>query len=101
MLALLGITALATPASAAPAAQLTDPVYDYATAIRETVYVETTLDNDGDGTADRVVADIVRPREAATAGREGAGHHGRLARTTSAADAATSPRRRCTPPTAR
>src|SRR6185436_14850735 len=68
VLALLGITALATPASAAPAAQLTDPVYDYATAIRETVYVETTLDNDGDGTADKVVADIIRPREAATAG---------------------------------
>jgi X-Pro dipeptidyl-peptidase len=68
VLALLGTTALATPASAAPAAVLTDPVYDYATAIRETVYVETPLDNDGDGSADKVVADIIRPREAATAG---------------------------------
>jgi X-Pro dipeptidyl-peptidase len=68
VLAVFGITVLAAPASAAPAALLTDPVYDYATAIRETVYVETTMDNDGDGTADRVVADIIRPREAATAG---------------------------------
>ncbi|WP_144123792.1 Xaa-Pro dipeptidyl-peptidase [Catellatospora sichuanensis] len=68
VLALLGTTALAAPASAAPVALLSDPVYDYTTAIRETVYVETTLDNDGNGTPDRVVADIIRPREAATAG---------------------------------
>ncbi|WP_155375377.1 Xaa-Pro dipeptidyl-peptidase [Catellatospora vulcania] len=68
VLALLGTTVLAAPASAAPVALLSDPVYDYATAIRETVYVETTLDNDGNGTPDKVVADIIRPREAATAG---------------------------------
>ncbi|GIH02517.1 X-Pro dipeptidyl-peptidase [Rhizocola hellebori] len=67
-LALFGTTALAAPASAAPAALFSDPVYDYTTAIRETVYVDTTLDNDGNGTPDRVVADIIRPREAATAG---------------------------------
>ncbi|RKE12431.1 Xaa-Pro dipeptidyl-peptidase [Catellatospora citrea] len=68
VLAMLGTTVLAAPASAAPVALLSDPVYDYATAIRETVYVETTLDNDGNGTPDKVVADIIRPREAATAG---------------------------------
>ncbi|MEV4412670.1 Xaa-Pro dipeptidyl-peptidase [Catellatospora sp. NPDC049609] len=74
VLALLGTTALAAPASAAPApaaapvALLSDPIYDYSTAIRETVYVDTPLDNDGNGTPDRVVADIIRPREAATAG---------------------------------
>ncbi|MFD0598609.1 hypothetical protein ACFQZ4_45225 [Catellatospora coxensis] len=53
MLAMLGTTALAAPASAAPVAPLSDPVYDYTTAIRETVYVETTLDNDGNGTPTR------------------------------------------------
>ncbi|MEU7825539.1 Xaa-Pro dipeptidyl-peptidase [Catellatospora sp. NPDC049133] len=68
VLAMLGTTALAAPASAAPVTPLSDPVYDYTTAIRETVYVETTLDNDGNGTPDKVVADIIRPREAATAG---------------------------------
>ncbi|MEV0460555.1 Xaa-Pro dipeptidyl-peptidase [Catellatospora methionotrophica] len=68
VLAMLGTTVLAAPASAAPVALLSDPVYDYTTAIRETVYVETTLDNDGNGTPDKVVADVIRPREAAAAG---------------------------------
>lgn len=69
VLALLGTTVLAAPAaSAAPLALLSEPVYDYTTAIREAVYVETTLDNDADGVPDKVVADIIRPREAATAG---------------------------------
>jgi X-Pro dipeptidyl-peptidase len=45
-----------------------DPVYDYASAIREAVLVDTTMDNDGDGVPDRVNVDIIRPREAATAG---------------------------------
>ena len=78
----------------------TTPVYDYATAIRETVYVETTLDNDGDGTADRVVADIIRPREAAAAGvkvpviMDASPYY-------PAAGAATRASGRCTPPTAR
>ncbi|MFI5842016.1 Xaa-Pro dipeptidyl-peptidase [Catenuloplanes sp. NPDC051500] len=44
----------------------TVPVYDYATAIRETVWVETPLDSDNDGVRDRIAADIVRPREATT-----------------------------------
>ncbi len=68
VLTLLGTAALTAPAAAVPAAVLSDPIYDYTIAIRETVYVDTTLDNDGDGTPDRIVADIIRPREAATAG---------------------------------
>ena len=51
--ALLLLTA--TPAVAAPAAPAQpEPV-------RETVWVDTGLDNDGDGATDRVAADIVRP----------------------------------------
>src|ERR1044071_3037109 len=46
----------------------TVPVYDYADAVRESVWVTTRLDNDGDGAPDKVVVDLVRPREAA-AGR--------------------------------
>ena len=43
----------------------TVPVYDYANAVRESVWVTTRLDNDGDGAPDKVVVDLVRPREAA------------------------------------
>ncbi|MDX3194710.1 Xaa-Pro dipeptidyl-peptidase [Streptomyces sp. MN03-5084-2B] len=50
------------PAAAAPAAS--EPVYDYAKAIRETVWVDIGRDGDGDGRSDRVAADIVRPGEA-------------------------------------
>ncbi|WP_394844743.1 Xaa-Pro dipeptidyl-peptidase [Pendulispora brunnea] len=38
------------------------PIYSYADAVREAVWVETTLDNDGDGKPDKVAVDIVRPR---------------------------------------
>src|SRR6478735_599405 len=41
---------------------MTSPRYDYANAIRETVWVDTP-DLDGDGKAERVAADIIRPRE--------------------------------------
>jgi len=60
----------AAAASRAPHLQgtTTVPVYDYANAIRESVWVTTKLDNDGDGVRDKVVVDLVRPREAA-AGR--------------------------------
>ncbi|MFL6126698.1 Xaa-Pro dipeptidyl-peptidase [Actinophytocola sp.] len=75
----LVVTALAglaiTPATAAAAPRpphiqgtRTVPVYDYANAIRESVWVTTRLDNDGDGVPDKVAVDLVRPREAA-AGR--------------------------------
>lgn len=46
----------------------TVPVYDYANAIRESVWVTTPLDNDGDGAPDKIVVDVVRPRETAQAG---------------------------------
>ncbi|WP_223183412.1 Xaa-Pro dipeptidyl-peptidase [Streptomyces sp. CBMA370] len=45
------------------------PVYSYGDAVRESVWVDTGLDGDGDGRADRVAVDIVRPRETAATGR--------------------------------
>ncbi|NEA35378.1 Xaa-Pro dipeptidyl-peptidase [Streptomyces sp. SID13031] len=48
----------------------TKPVYDYANAIRESVYVDTKMDTDSDGTDDVIAVDIVRPRETAAAGRK-------------------------------
>jgi X-Pro dipeptidyl-peptidase len=45
----------------------TVPVYSYANAIRESVWVRTSLDNDHDGVPDKVAVDLVRPREAAQA----------------------------------
>ncbi|WP_370216793.1 Xaa-Pro dipeptidyl-peptidase [Kitasatospora sp. GAS1066B] len=65
--------ALLTPAGAAWAGTVHDgasqPVYSYADAIRQTVWVDTGLDGEGDGHRDRVAADIIRPREPAQAGR--------------------------------
>jgi X-Pro dipeptidyl-peptidase len=46
----------------------TQPVYDYAAAIRQSVYVDTTMDTDSDGKDDVVAVDIVRPSETALAG---------------------------------
>jgi X-Pro dipeptidyl-peptidase len=73
---------VASPAAATPSAGVvpsesaavvrdgvTQPVYSYSGAIRETVWVEVPSDGDGDGRRDRVAADIVRPREPAAAGR--------------------------------
>lgn len=61
------MAALLTPAAAqaARAPKESRPVYSYADAVRESVWVDTGLDGDGDGRTDRVAADIVRPREAA------------------------------------
>ncbi|WP_157246203.1 Xaa-Pro dipeptidyl-peptidase [Nonomuraea typhae] len=61
--------ALATPAQAAadPAVTVangrTQPVFSYADAVREHVYVESPLDGDADGKLDRVRVDIIRPKE--------------------------------------
>ncbi|MFJ1601633.1 Xaa-Pro dipeptidyl-peptidase [Streptomyces sp. NPDC088261] len=73
--ALLGV--LLTPAGAqgAPrgphgAVKVSQPVYSYADAVRESVWVDTGLDGDADGVSDRVVADIVRPAEPARQGRK-------------------------------
>nr|WP_209499291.1 Xaa-Pro dipeptidyl-peptidase [Streptomyces sp. PvR006] len=60
----------ARPASLAPAARESRPVHSYADALRESVWVDTGLDGDGDGRTDRVAVDIVRPRETAAAGRK-------------------------------
>lgn len=49
---------------------VTQPVFSYADAIRETVWVDTGTDLDRDGVPDRVAADIIRPAEPASAGRE-------------------------------
>ncbi|GHC74241.1 X-Pro dipeptidyl-peptidase [Streptomyces flavofungini] len=46
------------------------PVYSYADAIRESVWVDTRIDGDADGKTDRVAVDIVRPREPAARGRK-------------------------------
>ncbi|MET7382889.1 Xaa-Pro dipeptidyl-peptidase [Streptomyces sp. NPDC005526] len=62
--------ALLTPAAAHGAPRESRPVYSYANAVREAVWVDTGLDSDGDGRTDRVAADIVRPREPARQGRK-------------------------------
>ncbi|MEV4945318.1 Xaa-Pro dipeptidyl-peptidase [Streptomyces sp. NPDC053755] len=65
------MAALLTPAGAqaTPGVRESAPVHSYADAVRESVWVDTGLDGDGDGRSDRVAADIVRPREPAAAGR--------------------------------
>ncbi|MFI0187264.1 Xaa-Pro dipeptidyl-peptidase [Streptomyces sp. NPDC017082] len=72
-LVLIAVAALAAvfPAPAAHAApRESRPVYSYAGAVRESVWVDTGLDGDGDGKGDRVAADIVRPAEPARQGRK-------------------------------
>ncbi|MGW7255472.1 Xaa-Pro dipeptidyl-peptidase [Streptomyces sp. NPDC054834] len=66
------MAAFLTPAAAhaAPAPGESRPVYSYADAVRESVWVDTGLDGDGDGRTDRVAADIVRPGEPARQGRK-------------------------------
>ncbi|MCM4078584.1 Xaa-Pro dipeptidyl-peptidase [Paractinoplanes hotanensis] len=63
------LTIAVAPAEAAGTPHIrageTVPVYSYENAVRESVWVQTTLDNDLDGVPDRVAVDIVRPREAA------------------------------------
>ncbi|MEV6493730.1 CocE/NonD family hydrolase, partial [Actinoplanes sp. NPDC051633] len=58
----LAVLQPAMPAAAAPPAP-TEPVYDYTQAIRERVWVQTTVDSDFDGQRDRVAVRIIRPRE--------------------------------------
>ncbi|MFI9256356.1 Xaa-Pro dipeptidyl-peptidase [Streptomyces sioyaensis] len=63
------LSALLGPAAAQAAPRESRPVYSYDHAIRESVWVDTGLDGDGDGRTDRVAADIVRPSEPARQGR--------------------------------
>ncbi|MFG2885223.1 Xaa-Pro dipeptidyl-peptidase [Streptomyces sp. NPDC048297] len=62
--------AFLTPVAAHAAPRESRPVYSYAHAVRESVWVDTGLDEDGDGKTDRVAADIVRPSEPARQGRK-------------------------------
>ncbi|WP_308169929.1 Xaa-Pro dipeptidyl-peptidase [Acrocarpospora catenulata] len=61
------LAAAPVQASTAPAITIeegrTQPVFSYADAIREHVYVESSVDSDADGRLDRVRVDIIRPRE--------------------------------------
>src|SRR5690349_8374862 len=60
------LTIFATPAAASGTPYIrggeTVPIYSYQNAVRESVWVQTPLDNDGDGVPDKVAVDIVRPR---------------------------------------
>lgn len=42
---------------------VTAPIYNYGDAIKETIYVDSTIDSDRDGKPDRIAADIIRPKE--------------------------------------
>ncbi|MER7360960.1 CocE/NonD family hydrolase [Nonomuraea dietziae] len=61
------LIAVATPGTAAaqPRSDLSQPNYSYTDAIRETVYVESPVDGDRDGQKDRIVVDVIRPKETA------------------------------------
>ncbi|WP_326653887.1 Xaa-Pro dipeptidyl-peptidase [Streptomyces sp. NBC_01750] len=67
--ALMAMVLSPTGAQSAPVRE-SRPVYSYEHAIRESVWVDTRLDGDGDGRTDRVAVDIVRPREPARQGRK-------------------------------
>jgi X-Pro dipeptidyl-peptidase len=57
----------ASPVSAAPqAVEETTPIYSYADAIREDVFVESPMDSDKDGKLDRIAIQLIRPKETAT-----------------------------------
>ncbi|MDQ0584617.1 Xaa-Pro dipeptidyl-peptidase [Streptomyces rishiriensis] len=64
------VAAFLTPTAAHSAPRESLPVHSYENAIREAVWVDTGLDGDRDGKADRVAVDIVRPREPAARGRK-------------------------------
>nr|CTQ92221.1 FIG01121735: hypothetical protein [Kibdelosporangium sp. MJ126-NF4] len=63
-LAMVALPAAAGNASPGTGA-MSEPKYSYADAIRETAYVESSVDGDHDGRNDRIAADIIRPRESA------------------------------------
>ncbi|GLY68797.1 CocE/NonD family hydrolase [Amycolatopsis taiwanensis] len=69
----LAVTGAPAASAEPPAFVLRDgvsqPVFSYQNAIRETAWVETGQDLDRDGRIDRVAADIIRPAEPAARGR--------------------------------
>ncbi|MGH3013993.1 MAG: Xaa-Pro dipeptidyl-peptidase, partial [Gaiellaceae bacterium] len=42
---------------------VTQPVFDYANAIRERVWIQSDFDSDRDGVLDEIAVDIMRPAE--------------------------------------
>ncbi|MEV2267300.1 Xaa-Pro dipeptidyl-peptidase [Nonomuraea africana] len=71
LIALTLVAATAPPATALDsttaitiAGDRSQPVFSYADAIREHVYVEAPIDSDADGRLDRVRVDVIRPRTA-------------------------------------
>ncbi|MFD5818073.1 Xaa-Pro dipeptidyl-peptidase [Streptomyces sp. NPDC127038] len=64
------MAAFLVPVAAHGAPRESAPVYSYANAIRESVWVDTGLDGDNDGKHDRVAVDIVRPAEPARQGHK-------------------------------
>ncbi|WP_249375079.1 Xaa-Pro dipeptidyl-peptidase [Streptomyces sp. I05A-00742] len=70
MAALVAAPGTAQAASAGRSSEGSTPIYSYDRAVRETVYVATGKDSDGDGRTDRVAVDIIRPREAAEQGKK-------------------------------
>ncbi|MFC4038617.1 CocE/NonD family hydrolase [Dactylosporangium siamense] len=54
-------TARAEPPPKHVSGNTTIPVYSYAGAAREVVWVRSSVDSDGDGALDRIAVDIVRP----------------------------------------
>jgi X-Pro dipeptidyl-peptidase len=64
---LVALSGISIPtAVAAPAIDETQPIYSYAEAIRETVFIESGMDSDNDGRRDRIAADVMRPKETNT-----------------------------------
>ncbi|MEV0583657.1 Xaa-Pro dipeptidyl-peptidase [Nonomuraea sp. NPDC050310] len=63
----LTITTPAQASATTPAVTVADgrtqPVFSYADAVREHVYVQAPIDSDADGALDRVRVDIIRPKE--------------------------------------
>jgi X-Pro dipeptidyl-peptidase len=59
--------ALPASAPAAPGIEIRDgvtqPVFSYEQAVRETVYVQSSVDEDADGQPDLIATDIIRPKE--------------------------------------
>ncbi len=73
-LAVLIVLAFASPAAAAApplgADGRTAPVYDYAQAVRERIFIpQPGIDQDRNGVADRITIDIIRPQESGPANR--------------------------------
>jgi X-Pro dipeptidyl-peptidase len=59
----LAPTALAQAPSIVVEDGVTQPVFDYGSAIRERVWVQSDFDSDLDGVADEIAVDIMRPAE--------------------------------------